>query len=302
MTGLACECVGCGRGFVAEPVGHRLACGDSTTGVSVNTALGRARPHLMVTDPPYGVSYDASWRRGAGIGGAGTAVGKVENDDQADWRAAWALFTGGVAYVWHGGLHGAEVADSLAACRFKLRAQIVWVKTRPVISRGDYHWQHEPLFHAVKEGEDDHWRFEPEHEVAAYAVRVGATGHYVGGRKQSTVWMIEHIKSETGHSTQKPVECMRRPIVNNSAPGEGVYDPFCGSGTTIIAAEMTGRSCIAIELLPAYVDVGVLRWQAFVGGEAVLEATGRTFAETASDRAAPAKQARARASRGKVAA
>jgi site-specific DNA-methyltransferase (adenine-specific) len=245
----------------------------------------------MVTDPPYGVSYDAGWRRGAGLNGPGTAVGKFENDHQADWRQAWALFPGAVAYVWHGGLHGSEVEDSLAACRFKLRAQIVWVKTRPVISRGDYHWQHEPVFLAVKEGEDDSWQFVAEHEVADYAVRVGATGQWTGSRKQSTVWMIEHIKSDTGHSTQKPVECMRRPIVNNSAVGQAVYEPFCGSGTTIIAGEMTGRVVLAIELSPAYVDVGVLRWQAFVGAEAVLEASGRSFAEVAASRSAKAAAA-----------
>lgn len=281
---------------------HRLVCGDSTTGLAVDAVLGGARPHLMVTDPPYGVAYDPGWRRTAGLNGAGTAVGKVENDDQADWRAAWTLFPGGVAYVWHGGLHGSEVADSLAAAKFKLRAQIVWVKTRPVISRGDYHWQHEPLFHVVKDGEEDHWRFISEHEISDYAVRNGATGHWEGSRKQSTVWMIEHVKSETGHSTQKPVECMKRPILNNSAPGEAVYDPFVGSGTTIIAAEMTGRFCLAIELMPGYVDVSVKRWQAFVGQVAVLEATGRTFAETEAARAAPARVARVRPSRSVAAA
>ena len=70
---------------------------------------------------------------------------------------------------------------------------------------------------------------------------------------------------ETGHSTQKPVECMKRPIENNSSPGQAVYDPFVGSGTTIIAAEMTGRACHAIEISPTYCDVAVLRWQAFTG-------------------------------------
>ena len=73
------------------------------------------------------------------------------------------------------------------------------------------------------------------------------------------------------HGTQKPVECMRRPIENNSSPGQAVYEPFCGSGTTLIAAEMTGRACHAIELSPAYVDVAVQRWQAFTGERAVLE-------------------------------
>src|SRR5690606_9208590 len=108
------------------------------------------------------------------------------------------------------------------------------------------------------EGEEDQWRFIPEHEVAAYAVADGEKADWAGGRKQSTVWFIEHSKSKTGHGTQKPIDCMKRPIINNSAPGDAVYEPFCGSGTTIIAAEMTGRVCCALEIDPVYVDVAVL--------------------------------------------
>jgi DNA modification methylase len=177
------------------------------------------------------------------------------------------------------------MVDSLRSCRFGVRAQIVWVKQRSVISRGNYHRQHEPCFYAVREGEDDNWRFIPQHEVAAYAVKQGATANWRGGRKQSTVWFIEHLKSDTGHSTQKPVECMKRPIENNSAPGQAVYDPFVGSGTTIIAAEMTGRACHAIELNPAYVDVAVRRWQDFTGKPAKLASDGRRFDEVARERA-----------------
>lgn len=257
----------------------RIVCGSSTDPAIVEKALAGARPHLMVTDPPYGVNYDPSWRNAAGVGSKGAALGKVLNDDRADWREAWDLFPGAVAYVWHGGLHAATVTESLKAAGFDLRAQIVWVKTRPVFSRGAYHWQHEPALYGVREGEEDHWRFEPEHEIAGYAVKEGETARWNGGRKQSTVWNIEHIKSDTGHGTQKPVECMRRPIENNSKAGDSVYEPFSGSGTTIIAAEMTGRRCHAIELNPAYVDVAVKRWQEFTGDAATLEGDGRTFAE-----------------------
>lgn len=270
---------------------HRIVCGDCIDPLVVDKALNGMKPHLMVTDPPYGVKYDPKWRQEAGVSSAGGgATGAVMNDDRADWSEAWALFSGDVAYVWHGGLHAGTVAESLAACRFKIRAQIVWVKTRPVLSRGHYHWQHEPALYGVRDGQDDHWRFVPEHEVAGYAVKDGATGHWNGGRKQSTVWFIEHLKSDTGHGTQKPVECMKRPIENNSSPGQAVYEPFSGSGTTIIAAEMTGRSCYAIELSPAYVDVAVKRWQDFTGQKATLEGDGRTF-DGVSIRRAPRAEA-----------
>ena len=247
---------------------HRIVCGDSTSATDVAKCLNGVEPHLMVTDPPYGVEYDASWRNealrtdGRPIGAR--ATGKVENDDKADWRESWALFPGDVAYVWHAGLFAGVVADSLQSCGFKLRSQIVWAKSNFAIGRGDYHWHHEPCWYAVKDG---------------------SKGHYVGDRKQSTLWQIEKPqKSETGHSTQKPVECMRRPIMNNSSPGQAVYEPFSGSGTTIIAAEMTGRACHAIELNPAYVDVAVQRWQNFTGQQATLEGDGRTFEDVANDR------------------
>ena len=199
------------------------------------------------------------------MGESDLATGKVLNDDRADWREAWALFPGDVAYVWHGALHASTVAASLEASGFAVRSQIIWDKTRLVIGRGDYHWQHEPAW---------------------YAVRKGRKGHWAGDRKQTTVWAIPHRKSPTGHGTEKPVECMRRPIENNSSPGQAVYEPFCGSGTTIIAAEMTGRCCHAIELDPVYVDVAVTRWQAFTGQAAILDGDGRTFAEIATARGA----------------
>ena len=246
---------------------HRLCCGDATSEVDVSLALGGVKPHLMVTDPPYGVEYDPRWREEAArkglIGFSPSALGAVHNDERLDWSAAWILFAGDVAYVWHAGRHASTVQMSLEAAGFDIRCQLIWAKSSFAISRGHYNWQHEPCW---------------------YAVRKGKTGHWRGSKSESTLWEISHTKNETGHSTQKPVECMRRPIENNSSPGQAVYDPFVGSGTTIIAAEMTGRSCHAIELNPAYVDVAVMRWQAFTGEAATLEGNGRKFDDVASER------------------
>lgn len=250
---------------------HLIICGDATNAEDVAAVLNGEAPHLMVTDPPYGVEYDAEWRgkkRNADgkllSTGADRATGAVRNDDRADWREAWALFPGDVAYVWHADLGSPEVAASLRAAKFNMRAQIIWAKDAIVVGRGDYHFQHEPCW---------------------YAVRKTKTGHWAGDRKQSTLWSIaKPSKSETGHSTQKPVECMLRPIENNSKPGDAIYEPFSGSGTTIIACEMSARKCRAIELDPAYVDVAIERWQAFTGGTAELVSSGETFNEVRSAR------------------
>ena len=243
---------------------HRLICGDSTNADDVERVLNGVKPHLCVTDPPYGVEYDPAWREHRGIASEGLAKGTVLNDDRADWREAWALFPGDVIYCWHAALQSAAFVASLEACGFDIRSQIIWDKTRLVIGRGDYHWQHEPCLVCRQEGQD----------------------RPLGGRSQADHG-VGHPAPEvaSGHGTEKPVECMRRPIENNSSPGQAVYEPFSGSGTTIIAAEMTGRCCHAVELNPAYVDLAITRWQDFTGNAAVHAETGATFADVRAQRA-----------------
>lgn len=239
---------------------HRLACGDCTDPALVEMLLAGQAPQLMVTDPPYGVEYDPEWRHRRGVNNSGRR-GKIQNDEQADWSAAWELFPGQIAYVWHGALRATIVAESLFKSGFSIRAQIIWAKERLVMSQGDYHWQHEPCWYAVRK-----------------------KGHWTGDRKQTTLWNIPTggQDAETEHATQKPVECMRRPMLNNSNPGQLVYEPFSGSGTTLIAAETCGRVCLAVEIDPLFVDVAIRRWQSFTGNTAIID--GQSFDTIAHSR------------------
>ena len=230
---------------------HRLLCGDATKAEDVERLMAGAVPYLCVTDPPYGVNYDPGWRNVEAAKGnlayAVRRIGPVTNDDRADWREAWALFPGNVIYSWHPAgapslVHAAALQDS----GFAIRMQIIWAKSNFPIGRGDYHVRHEPCW---------------------YAVREGKPSRRTDDRTQTTLWEINLDKNvEGGHSTQKPCECMERPIRNHDAPE--VYDPFLGSGTTMIACERLGRRCFGMDVEPRYVDVAVKRWEQFTGQEA----------------------------------
>lgn len=252
---------------------HRLICGDCTDANVVKRLIGDRNPQLMVTDPPYGVNYDPTKRVGYinGIIGAGFKIdcdkdarGKVENDDRCSWREAYSLFGGNVAYVWHPSSHTDVFMADLKACGFKISSVIVWNKSQMVFGRTDYHWKHESCLYCTKEGRK-----------------------WTGERDKNTVWDIPSIRGlrkeegTWGHSTQKPIECMKRPIENNSDPGDWVYDPFSGSGTTLIAAEKTGRKCLACEISPVYCDAIIRRWESVTGEKAVLEGDGSLFDELA---------------------
>ena len=233
---------------------HRLLCGDATSAGDVSRLLDGATPHMCVTDPPYGVNYDPAWRNVEAAKGnlayAARRVGPVANDDRADWHEAWELFPGDVIYSWHPpGATSLVHAKALQDSGFVLRMQIIWAKSNFPIGRGDYHVRHEPCW---------------------YAVRKDKPAHRTDDRTQTTLWEINLDKNvEGGHSTQKPVECMERAIRNHDSPS--VYEPFSGSGTTMIACERLGRRCYAMEIEPHYVDVAVARWEQFTGLKAVLD-------------------------------
>jgi DNA modification methylase len=267
---------------------HRVLCGDATSPEAVARLLGDRQPILMVTDPPYGIELDSEWRDRAGLNGCGPAepsymkhrtAGHTETtisgDTKADWSGAFELVPSlQIAYVWHASRFTREVLDGLLRIGFVHHQQIIWDKQRTVLTRTLYWFQHEPCWFVRKKN----------------APWYGKAG------ENSTIWAAPSPKFVMGgsdetkfdHPTQKPVELMRRPILNHTKRGELVYEPFLGSGTTLAAAELTERVCCGMELDPKYVDVVVQRWEQLSGKKATLEADGRTFEEIAEERRAAA--------------
>ena len=229
---------------------HRVLCGDATDAEAVTRLLGERKPRLMVTDPPYGIELDSQWRDRAGLNGCGPAepsymkkrtAGHTETtisgDTRADWSEAFALVPSiEAAYVWHASRFTREVLDGLLRIGFLHHQQIIWDKGRTVLTRTHYWFQHEPCWYVRKKN----------------APWFGKTG------ENSTIWASPSPKFIMGgsdedkfdHPTQKPVELMRRPILNHLRRGELVYEPFLGSGTTLAAAELTERVCYGIEFDP----------------------------------------------------
>jgi DNA modification methylase len=244
------------QGEIYELGQHRLLCGDATDGDQVERLLAGESVSVLVTDPPYGVGVEHSWRDGVRQPAGSARTATLLNDDRADWREAYQLSSAKVAYVWHGALHAGLVGHGLVEAGFELRQQIIWVKQIHSLSRAHYQWRHEPCWYAVRKGTSAGWQ---------------------GDRKQTTVWEeaspIAGFGSggsedaATAHPTQKPVALYTRPILNHTEPGEVVYDPFAGSGTALVAAEQHGRRCLLIELDPGWCDVIRDRYQALTGTE-----------------------------------
>ncbi len=235
---------------------HRLMCGDATNEEDVKRLMNEQTSKLMVTDPPYGVKYNPKWRDEAdkkGILGNRypvRALGEVKNDDIIDWSEAYKLFDTDVIYNWHASWFTSLVQENLEKVGYEIIASIIWAKPHFALSQGNYHWQHEPCWYAVKIGKNHNWQ---------------------GSRTESTVWSIAGMNAmgasqdkddeRTGHGTQKPIECMKRPIVNNSKEEDIVVDPFGGSGTTLIACEQTNRKCYMMEIDEDYCSVIIERWE-----------------------------------------
>ena len=253
---------------------HRLMCGDSASIDAVDKLMAGQKPNTMVTDPPYGVKLDQSWRDKA-LGDKAMGKGNahlVENDDKADWTDVWSLFEGNVAYVWHASSFTDVVMQSLRNAGLEPSQQIIWNKSVMVMGRSDYHFKHEPCWYAIRKGQNHNWK---------------------GDRKQTTIWDAappNHImggskEEKTSHPTQKPAILYEKAYLNHTNPGEYVYEPFGGSGTSVVVCEKIGRQSLTMELDPKYCDVIIKRWQGFTGQQAVHEETGKTFVDMEADRA-----------------
>jgi DNA modification methylase len=275
---------------------HRLLCGDATSPADVARLLAGAAPTLLATDPPYGVQLDQTWRdgvyngprkrvRGWGVvagaakpymmreapdgqpdgddatratrGAHGRTAGhrhtSISGDVRADWSEAFALVPSlQVGYIWYASAHTLEVLQGLLGIGFELAQQIIWDKGLFSIGRSWYHWAHEPCLVVRKPG---------------------VPNLFIGEHDQATIWRAPSPKRigsgskehKEDHPTQKPVVLSEIPIRNHLRPGEAVYEPFSGSGTTLMAAGTLGRRCYAMEIDPKYVQVAIERWQNFTG-------------------------------------
>jgi DNA modification methylase len=245
---------------------HRLLCGDSTNPQHVERLISGNLANLMVTDPPYGVKLDQSWRDKA-LGDKAMGKGNaniVANDERADWTEAWVLFEGNIAYVWHASSFTDVVMQSLRNTGLEPTQQIIWNKSVMIMGRSDYHFKHEPCWYAIRKGKTHDWK---------------------GNRKQTTVWDAappNHImggskEEKTSHPTQKPAALYEQAYLNHTLPNEYVYEPFGGSGTAIVVCERINRRALTMELDPRYCDVIVKRWEDFTGKKAILEESQEAY-------------------------
>jgi DNA modification methylase len=263
---------------------HRVMAGDSTVITDVEKLMGGNRMDLLLTDPPYGVAYDAESRVSYfSPKRLNNKLGSIKNDALSDEDSQAFLSTvfsncdmhlkpGRAVYIFHADSKGHVFRQAFLQQKWELKSCLIWKKSVLVFGRSDYHWIHEPILYGWKAGESHRW---------------------FGDRTQTTVleYSTDHYNKKEAdtdgyvHPTQKPCALLENLIANSSQQEDIVVDPFGGSGSTLIACEKRQRRCFTMELAPAYNDVIVQRWQNYTGKEAVHEGTGKTFAKIKEERA-----------------
>ncbi len=199
---------------------------------------------MVFTDPPYGIAYK----------GGSKERKEIENDAievlpfyESFLTLAKAYSKSGAAiYIWHASSETHNCINAAINSGWLFKSHLIWVKNNSTFGRSDYHWQHEPAFYG--------WGSDGTHE-------------WHGDRKQTTTWMIDRPSRSDEHPTMKPVELCERGVRNSSKSGYRIYEPFCGSGSTLIACEKTGRRCYGMEIDPHYCTVILKRWAQFTGNE-----------------------------------
>ncbi|MET3634116.1 site-specific DNA-methyltransferase [Streptococcus porcorum] len=250
------------RGDIWQLGKHRVICGDSTKAETYDQLLGDKKANLVVTDPPYNVNVEET-------------AGKILNDNMPDsdfYQFLFDMFTqvekhmesDGSIYVFHADTEGLNFRKAFKDAGFYLSGCCIWKKNSLVLGRSPYQWQHEPCLFG--------WKQKGKHQ-------------WFSDRKQTTIWEYDRPKSSKDHPTMKPIPLMAYPIQNSSMRGTLVLDPFLGSGSTLMAADQTGRVCYGIELDEKFVDVIVKRFIESTGNDNVTvlrDGQTLTFAEATS--------------------
>jgi DNA modification methylase len=245
---------------------HRLLCGDATQIADVEKVLGGGLADMVFCDPPYNVNYGATMKdklRGTNRAIANDNLGSDFEQFLSDACVNMLAVTKGAIYVCMSSSEIHTLQRVFREAGGHWSTFVVWAKNTFTMGRSDYQRQYEPILYGWKEGTDHFW---------------------CGARDQGDVWFIKKPHVNDLHPTMKPVELVERAIRNSSKGRDTVFDPFGGSGTTLIACEKSGRQARLIELDPKYCDVIVRRYQEFTGKEATLDGDGRSFKELAAER------------------
>lgn len=264
------------RGDVYQLGRHRIMCGDSTDPKDVNTLMDGMQADMVFTDPPYNVDYSGRGKN---------TSNKIMNDNMSEsefrqlLNGSFAMMAHASkpmapAYVCYASRTHREFEDALNANGYKVKNQIIWVKAVASMGWGDYRWKHEPILYVAREGkkvpfygdraEYTEWKEELTDEQLLKRIKKQLEREEKG---ESTVWRLKR-DTKYDHPTQKPLQLVRIAIWNSTKQDDIVLDLFLGSGSTLIAAEETSRSCYGMELDPIYVDVIIKRWEKQTGAKA----------------------------------